>query len=143
MKIETSDLREEAVLSAANRLIDAFSLHDTQAYFEAFAPHASFVFHSHVEVLPTREHYERLWATWECELGFRVLSCQSSEQTVQMLGDTAVFTHQVRTTLRTHEGESILDERETIVFALTQDGKWLAVHEHLSPVFERTPETSA
>ena len=29
-------------------------------------------------------------------------------------------------------GEETLHERETIVFAREEDGRWLAVHEHLS-----------
>jgi ketosteroid isomerase-like protein len=125
----------EQVLAAAGRLVDAFGRHDTAAYFAAFGPDASFVFHSHPEPLRSRAAYEELWATWERD-GFRVLSCSSSEQTVQDLGDVAVFTHRVATRVRPGGPESLeeaLDERETIVFVRDGDG-WLAVHEHLSPV---------
>lgn len=51
---------------------------------------------------------------------------------VQDLGDAAVFTHDVRTRVRMPAGEETLHERETIVFAREEDGRWLAVHEHLS-----------
>ena len=51
---------------------------------------------------------------------------------IQVFGDVAVFTHRVRTTVSTHEGEAVLHERETIVFA-QREGRWLGVHEHLSP----------
>ena len=43
-----------------------------------------------------------------------------------------IFTHTVRTTLAEGEGSVVTGERETIVFAL-RDGRWLGVHEHLSP----------
>ncbi|XQM27237.1 hypothetical protein ACNSZF_13125 [Burkholderia gladioli] len=39
---------EQQVLAAADVLIDAFARHDREAYFAAFAPEASFVFH-HVQ----------------------------------------------------------------------------------------------
>jgi hypothetical protein len=52
---------------------------------------------------------------------------------VQMLGSTAIFRHRVITTVGTKEGVSKFDERESIVFQRMDTGKWLAVHEHLSP----------
>ncbi len=61
-----------------------------------------------------------------------MLDCSTSETVVQVLGDVAVLTHRVSTTVATHEGESVLSERETIVFACQDDGRWLGVHEHLS-----------
>lgn len=124
---------EVAVLAAANQLVAAFARHDTDAYFNAFAPEASFIFHSHPEVLPDRAAYRRLWAHWETTQGFRVRSCASSNPVVQLRGDVAVFHHQVRTTLHfATEGDVTLNERETIVWARQPDGQWLATHEHLS-----------
>lgn len=125
---------EQAVLAAAQALVQAFARHDTEAYFDAFAPEASFLFHSTPEALPDRASYQRLWAQWEREAGFRVRGCTSSEQAVQTLGDVAVFRHRVHTTLGTNEGDVQLDERETIVFQRQANGRWLAVHEHLSPL---------
>jgi hypothetical protein len=61
------------------------------------------------------------------------MSCASSEQHVQDLGDVAVFSHRVATRVRSGDVQERLDERETIVFARDGD-RWLAVHEHLSPV---------
>ena len=121
----------DEVLATAAALVDAFGRHDTAAYFAAFRPDATFLFHTHPEPLRSRAAYEELWASWERD-GFRVLSCASAEQAVQDLGDVAVFTHRVTTRVRLGETEESLDERETIVFARTGDG-WLAVHEHLSP----------
>lgn len=123
---------EDSVLAAAHSLVEAFGRHDTHTYFESFAPDATFVFHSHGTPLRSREEYRQLWSGWESD-GFEVLSCSSSGQHVQVLGDdTAVFTHRVHTIVRTGEAEESLDERETIVFRRTVDGAWLAVHEHLS-----------
>lgn len=124
---------EHSVLAAADALIDAFAHHDREAYFAAFAPNASFVFH-HVDApLPSRDAYEALWREWEREQGFTVLGCESRDRHVQVLGDTAIFMHSVRTQIRTVAGADTLDERETIVFARAGH-RWLAVHEHLSPM---------
>jgi ketosteroid isomerase-like protein len=124
---------ERQVLAAADALIEAFARHDRDAYFASFASNASFVFH-HVDTpLRTRADYEALWRDWEREQGFAVLGCESRDRDVQVLGDTAVFTHSVRTQLRTVAGADTLNERETIVFARAGH-RWLAVHEHLSPM---------
>ncbi|WP_436534172.1 YybH family protein [Actinoplanes sp. HUAS TT8] len=120
------------VLAAAGRLVAAFGAHDTAAYFGSFAADATFVFHTHATPLRSLSDYEQIWYGWERE-GFHVESCSSSDQHVQLFGDVAVFTHRVRTVIRTGEGPESLDERETIVFRREPDGRWLAVHEHLSP----------
>ncbi|MGN6300778.1 MAG: YybH family protein [Angustibacter sp.] len=123
----------DEVLVAAASLVEAFGRHDTEAYFGAFAPDATFLFYTHPEPLRSREAYRELWRTWEAD-GFRVLSCASSDQHVHELAENvAAFTHRVHTTVRTGEDEESLDERETIVFRREDDGRWLAVHEHLSP----------
>ena len=123
---------EQEVLAAAASLVDAFGRHDVDAYFAAFSPDATFCFYTHPRRLGSRAEYRQLWGTWEQD-GFRVLSCESSQQHVQDLGDVAVFTHRVATRVRLAGDESLLDERETIVFVSAEDG-WIAVHEHLSPV---------
>jgi ketosteroid isomerase-like protein len=130
-----------SVMAAAHKLIRAFSRHDRIEYFRAFSPDASFIFHNTSTVLSTRIDYENLWAKWEIDLGFKVLGCASSEQSVQMLGDTAIFQHRIITTVDTKEGVSQVDERETIVFTRTGAGKWLAVHEHLSPTHQSADST--
>jgi uncharacterized protein (TIGR02246 family) len=123
----------DEVLSAAASLVDAFGHHDTDGYFGAFTPDATFLFYTHPEPLRSRAAYQELWSSWEAD-GFRVLSCASSDQHVHQLTPTvAEFTHRVHTTVRTGEDEESLDERETIVFRREDDGRWLAVHEHLSP----------
>ena len=123
---------EAEVLAAAASLVDAFGRHDVDAYFAAFRPDATFVFHTHPEPLRSRADYEHLWRTWEAD-GFRVLGCTSTDQHVQVLDEVAVFTHRVATRVSIGGAEEDLDERETIVFLREDDG-WTAVHEHLSPV---------
>jgi ketosteroid isomerase-like protein len=129
-----SDARTE-VLAAAAALVTAFGSHDKKTYFDAFHPDATFVFHTAEQPLRSRAEYERLWSSWEQEDGFHVEGCTSADQHVQLLGsgEVAVFTHRVHTVVRTAAGEEQLDERETIVFERGADGRWVAVHEHLSP----------
>ena len=122
---------DEAVFAAATRLVDAFSRHDSAAYFDAFAEDASFIFHNLDRVLASREAYRTEWRLWEERDGFRVLGCRSSDRKVQLAGDVAVFTHTVETDVST-AGETMTNrERETIVFR-REDGRWIAFHEHLS-----------
>ncbi len=120
------------VAAAAAAIVDAFGRHDPKKYFSLFAPDATFVFHTTPRRLNARAEYEAEWAKWEKEDGFRVHSCKSTDQRVQVLGDVAVFTHSVQTELSTKQGPSTVQERETIVFH-RRGGKWVAVHEHLSP----------
>ena len=123
----------EEVLAAAGQLVEAFGRHDTAAYFECFAPEATFIFYTTPARLASRAEYERLWADWERDDDFRVLSCVSAGQVVQVLGDAAIFSHDVTTVVRTRSGEQSVRERESIVFRQRRDGSWAAVHEHLSP----------
>ena len=79
------------------------------------------------------EEYRAEWDRWVKQDGFAVLAVETDVMKVQMLGDAAVLTHSVRTRQRTNAGEETVHERETIVFARQPDGRWLVVHEHLSP----------
>ena len=129
-------LTETVVLAAADRLVAAFAATDTAAYFGSFRPDATFCFHTEQARLDDRAAYEALWASWLAD-GWQVVDCKSSDRKVQVVGDTAIFTHTVRTTVRPATGapEESYTERETIVFTDGPDGL-LAVHEHLST----TPE---
>ena len=126
----------DEVLKAADALVSAFGEGRLDDYFGAFAPDATFVFHTTPERVPSTADYRALWNRWVTEDGFRVVRCTSTDQLVQLLGDTAVFSHRVETTIATTAGEETLHERETIVFARQDHGRWLAVHEHLSPAPE-------
>ena len=127
-------LSEKDVLEAAARLVGAFSRTDTAAYFAAFAPEATFVFHTEPARLESRTEYEALWASWLAD-GWSVTACESSDAHVQVYGTSAVFSHTVLTTAGTPGASATSRERETIVFTLS-DNRILAVHEHLSPIPE-------
>lgn len=123
-----------AVLSAADALVAAFGRHDTKAYFDAFAPSATFIFYNLDRTLVDRAAYEAEWALWESRDGFFVKACRSTDRSLYIVGDVAIFTHAVETDL-VIGGKSITNhERETIVFVHQPDGRWLAIHEHLSPL---------
>ncbi|CAN7386740.1 nuclear transport factor 2 family protein [Rhizobium sp. LjRoot30] len=123
---------QDEILGAARQLIDAFARHDRDAYFSAFAPEATFIFHNLDRTLKSRAEYEAEWALWESRDGFRVRGCRSSEQQLQMVGETGIFTHAVSTDVAFGDDEVTTQERETIVFARNGAGEWKAVHEHLS-----------
>jgi uncharacterized protein (TIGR02246 family) len=122
---------ESQVRLAAAELVAAFGAHDTERYFAAFAEDATFLFHTAAAPFRSRAEYEAAWTSWEAD-GFHVLGCVTTDTQVQVLGaDAAVLTHHVRTRLTGEETEQ--RERETIVFRREPDGRWLGVHEHLSP----------
>ena len=124
---------EQEILHTAAGLVAAFGSNDLHAYFGSFADDATFIFHATDKVLESVEAYRREWQRWEDEEGFRVLSCVSRDAAVKNLGDVAVFTHRVHTTVSTHGGSRDHYERETIVFQRRPSGVWVGVHEHLSP----------
>ena len=128
-------LARQDVEAAAARLVAAFATTDTEGYFACFSPASTFIFHPEPATLGSLEEYRRLWDGWT-EAGWKVLDCESSEQNIQLLGSTAVFTHRVLTTVQTDSSgaTAVSDERETIVFTRTAEGQVLAVHEHLSAV---------
>lgn len=125
---------EDDVRAAAAALVDDFGGGRVEEYFTRLAPDATFVFHTSPERLESRDAYRALWDRWVREDGFRVLSCTSSGQLVQVLSDdVAVLSHEVATRIATNDGEEDVRERESIVFE-RRDGRWLVVHEHLSSV---------
>lgn len=128
---QVEPLTQDEVLAAARDLVTAFGRTDTAAYFAAFAPEATFVFHTEPHRLEERAEYEALWKSWLAE-DWSVLSCESTGARVQLCGTSAVFSHNVRTTVRAGEDVTTTYERETIIFARAGD-RILAVHEHLSP----------
>lgn len=122
----------EEVRRAADELVAAFARGDLDAYFACFADDATFLFPTTGALLPTTEAYRREWSRWQEETGFAVLGCTTADTVVRVHGDAAVLTHRVRTTTNERGVVAELDERETIVFCRQADGRWLAVHEHLS-----------
>jgi ketosteroid isomerase-like protein len=124
----------DEVRRAAAALVAAFGRGDMEAYFGGFTADATFLFHSTDALLPSAADYRSEWTRWEDEQDYGVLDCRTSDTDVRLHGeDTAVLTHRVRTTVTASGATSVLHERETIVFRRQDDGRWLAVHEHLSP----------
>jgi len=120
------------VQEAADKLIAAFSSHDTENYFAAFDEQATFLFHNLDRMLKNRAEYEAVWKAWEDDDQFRVLACRSTNGYLQLIGDVAIFTHNVSTDVTIQGQKETSRERETIVFARQSSGHWLGVHEHLS-----------
>ena len=121
------------VREAAAALVDAFGRGDLETYFACFDDDATFLFHTTDRLLRSTEEFRREWSRWVEEDAFRVLACETGGTNVQDFGEVAVLTHEVRTTVSTRAGQEQLHERETIVFRRSEAGRWLAVHEHLSP----------
>ena len=130
--MQQSPHTQEQVFQAAADLVEAFASNDTARYFDCFSSDATFVFHTLPQPLYTRAEYEAVWAQWQAE-GFAVQACQSSNGRVSLLGDVAIFIHDVATRLQVAGEVLDCEERETIVFQY-RDGRWLACHEHLSVV---------
>ena len=133
----TQAQENDAVSAVADRLVSAFAAHDREAYFAAFSPDATFLFHTSPQLLGSRAEYEAEWAAWEAD-GFHVQGCATRDRRIDMVGPgIAVMTHRVRTRLA--GVDEVQRERETIVFAKNDDGRWLAVHEHLSADPDEAP----
>ena len=119
---------EQGVLQTAAHLVSRFAAHDFDGYFSCFDEKAVFIFHTSPNVLISKSEYKKEW-------GFKVKACSSTNQRVQLFDSIAIFSHDVATTLNTNDGEKSFKERETIAFHEVS-GKWIAVHEHLSPMPE-------
>lgn len=118
------------IRTAYDRLMKAFSEANTDEYFDCFHAEASFVFPGE-SVLESRAAYRSAWLRWQHE-GVRFTDVVADDVRVRVIGTTAVVTHRIQTTVEA-EGETSVDrERETIVFSKV-GGRWLAIHEHLSP----------
>lgn len=118
------------VRNAYERLMSAFTGASTDAYFDCFHDDASFVFPGE-PVLDSRAAYRSTWSRWQRE-GVRFTNVVTDDVRIRVVGSTAVVTHSIQTTVDA-DGKTTVDrERESIVFS-NVDGRWLAVHEHLSP----------
>jgi ketosteroid isomerase-like protein len=127
-------------LEFADSLVAAFAASDARRYFDHFHPGATFLFHDTPGRIESRADYEAMWAEWERDSGFRVLSCTSTARRVQEHADLAVFSHDVHTVRRIDGEQDEVFERETIVLRRDGDG-WTCIHEHLStdPARAATP----
>ena len=117
------------VRAVYDRLMNAFVAGDAEGYFSCFHEDASFYFAGD-PLLEPRSAYEAAWKTWERE-GIPFTDVVADDLRIRVFGSTAVLTHTVGPA-GTIDGEQTAGrERESIVFARI-DGRWIAVHEHLS-----------
>lgn len=123
---------ESEVLAFTDEIVSAFAATDTDRYFAAFAPEASFDFHPEPRRFNVRAEYETEWAGW-LESGWRVVSCETSDALVHVFPGGAVISHTVDTTVDTDGETESYTERETIVYRVDGDGL-IGIHEHLSAV---------
>lgn len=126
------DRRE--VAETVERLVAAFGQDRVDDYFACFHPDCSFVFHTTGHRLESAAEYHDLWDHWKREDGLEVRSCRTYDARIQLWGDAAVVTHSVETRVYVQGAEQTTHERETIVLVHQPDGRWLGVHEHLSPL---------
>ena len=126
------------VREAYERLMDAFALGVTDEYFACFHEDASFLFPTE-PLLEPRTAYRSAWLRWVDE-GIRFTDVVTDDVRVRVFGDTAVVTHRIATTVDDGGKVTVDRERESIIFARTA-GRWLAVHEHLSPADPQEPIT--
>jgi len=120
----------EQVRDAYDRLMAAFVSGNTEEYFDCFHENASFVFPGEA-VLEPLSAYRSIWSRWQRE-GVQFTDVVTDDIRVRVVGETALVTHRIQTTV-IDDGESSIDrERESIVFSRV-GRRWLAVHEHLSP----------
>jgi len=101
--------------------------------FESFAEEATVV--DGGAWFGSLSEYRAAWNRWaEQQDALPVpLSVDTRIMKLQMLGQAAVLTHSIDSRERTEAGEETAHEVETIVFGKQLDGRWLIVHQHLSP----------
>jgi hypothetical protein len=122
----------QQVRAAANDLIGHFGSGRIDQYFKSFSSQADFIFYTHPQRLTSLSAYQELWKQWEQEFNFEVHSCSSNNQSIRVINNIAIFTHDVTTSISNNDGPQVLHERETIIFS-NEGNRWIAIHEHLSP----------
>ena len=122
---------ESAVLEAYEQLVSAFR--EGRDTFGSFAAEATIV--DGGRWFGSLAEYSAAWDAWVERVGHLPVpvSVETKVMSLQMLGDTAVLIHSIESRERTDAGEETEREIETIVFDRQPDGRWLIVHQHLSP----------
>ena len=82
------------------------------------------------------DEYRSGWDRWLAEQGGFVppLSVDTRILKLRLFGDAAVLIHSIDSRQRTNSGEERELEIETIVFGRQPDGRWLVVHQQISPM---------
>jgi ketosteroid isomerase-like protein len=124
---------ESDVLEVYERLVNAFREGRWEDKFACFADEATVVDSSNW--FSSLEEYRAAWNEWAASQDTLPvpLSVDTRVMKLQMLDGAAVLTHSIESRERTDTGEETVHEVETIVFGKQSDGRWLIVHQHLSP----------
>lgn len=121
---------ESEVLEAYERLVSAFR--EGRDKFGSFADAATMV--DGGRWFGSLAEYRAAWDAWVERIGHEPVpdSVETQVLSLQVLGDTAVLVHSIKSRERRNTKEETESEIETIVFARQPDRRWLIVHQHLS-----------
>lgn len=124
---------ESEVLEAYERLVTSFREGRWDDKFASFADDATVV--DGARWFGSLDEYRAAWNRWAAAHDTLPvpLSVETRVMKVQMLDHAAVLTHSIESRERTDAGEEAVHEVETVVFGKQPDGRWLIVHQHLSP----------
>ena len=124
---------ENEVREAYERLVAAFREGRWDDKFACFAAGATVV--DGGRWFRSLDEYRAEWNRWAAEQDALPVprSVDTRIMDLQIFGQAAVLTHSIVSRERTDAGEEAVHEVETIVFGKQRDGRWLIVHQHLSP----------
>lgn len=130
MSGDEDKLLEKEVLQAHEQLVSAFR--EGRDKFPSFAREATIV--DGGRWFGSLAEYRGAWDAWVAEHGPLVPdSVETSVLDLRVFGDTALLIQSIESRARTEAGEETEHEIETIVFGREPDGRWLVIHQHLSP----------
>ena len=124
---------EHEVLEAYERLVAIFREGRWAEKFACFAQEATVVDGGHW--FGSLDEYRSAWERWMAghDSPPVPLSVDTRVLKVQLHGEAAVLTHSIESLERTDSGERTVREIESMVFGKQPDGRWLVLHQHLSP----------
>jgi uncharacterized protein (TIGR02246 family) len=119
------------VRSAVRDLVSALDRYDTVAVLAAMAPDVTFVLANEAAPVRSREDLRQVIEAW-LAVGPAVEACHAWDLQVRELGPDAAIATQM---LSFHLAgvPAPVRQRETLVLARVDDGRWLVVHGHRSP----------
>jgi ketosteroid isomerase-like protein len=123
-------MTENEVREAYERLVGAFR--EGRDKFGSFADDATII--DGGRWFGSLAEYRTAWEAWVAVHGPIVPdSVETRILDLRVLGDTAVLIHSIESRERAASTVEMEHEIETIVFGRRSDGRWLVIHQHLSP----------
>jgi uncharacterized protein (TIGR02246 family) len=136
MRLMSSEDRaaEREVREAYERLVAAFREGRLDDKFACFADDATVA--DGGRWFGSLAEYRSAWDRWLAEQGGFVppLSVETHILKLRVFGEAAVLIHSIDSRQRTDAGEERELEIETTVFGRQPDGRWLIVHQQISPM---------